>query len=754
MTGIGFVFTDSDPYTGVDIDNCRNPETGQIAEWAWEIIRALNSYTEVSPSGTGVHTIVCGKLPVGKGNQVAYHDGKVELFSQARYFTVTGIRVDDTPADVLHRQTELLALHERLFASRNSPKRHKDSPPPSAALPSDDELIARARRAQNGSKFERLWNGQWEGDYPSQSEADLALCCLLAFWTGKDPARMDALFKASGLMRQKWLRKVYRDDTITMAITHTNQTWTSGGGQSAKELAGRSATQRSAAATTHDDAIWEPPVPFHQFNLPSFPTEALPDWLRAFVEAEATATQTPVDLACMLALSIIGASCAKKVVVRMKEGYFEPLNIFTVTALPPGNRKTAVFSAVAKPLEDYERAVADRESGEIAKKLTAWKIKESMLKRRQEAAANAKGKDQERLTQEAITLAAELAGAQVPVPTRCIADDCTPEKLATLLRDQGGRIALMSPEGDVFDLMAGRYSANGTGNLGVYLKGHAGDTLRIDRVGRPPDFVKAPALTLGLAVQPEVIRGLAEKPGFRGRGLLGRILFSLPTSLLGRRDTNPPPVPDNVRSAYHTNVIALLNLPVKKDENGDSQPNVLSFDPDARAILSRFEAWVEPQLSEFGELGGITDWAGKFVGAVGRIAGHLHMADLAGLSAPWEIPIPPETVERAIRIGRYLIPHAKAAFAEMGADAVVEQSKSILRWIDHETLDCFTKRDAHQALRGRFKRVDELDPPLALLESHWFIRTEPQAEHTGPGRRRSQTYEVNPRWARRTPSAA
>src|SRR5207249_902558 len=133
--------------------------------------------------------------------------------------------------------------------------------------------------------------------------------------------------------------------------------------------------------------------------------------------------------------------------------------------------------------------------------------------------------------------------------------------------------------------------------------------------------------------------------------------------------------------------------------------------------LSRFEARVEPQLSEFGELGGITDWAGKLVGAVGRIAGNLHMADLAGISAPWEIPIPPETVERAIRIGRYLIPHASAAFAEMGADAVVEQAKSILRWIEHQSLVRFTKRDLHQALRGRFKRVEELDAPLALLES-------------------------------------
>jgi replicative DNA helicase len=100
--------------------------------------------------------------------------------------------------------------------------------------------------------------------------------------------------------------------------------------------------------------------------------------------------------------------------------------------------------------------------------------------------------------------------------------------------------------------MAGRYSVHGVGNFGVFLKGHAGDTLRVDRMGRD-EYVKSPALTLGLAVQPEVIRGLAQKQGFRGRGLLGRIIYAPPpVNLLGRRNMNPPPVPDDVRQAYHS----------------------------------------------------------------------------------------------------------------------------------------------------------------------------------------------------------
>src|SRR3989442_14468239 len=87
---------------------------------------------------------------------------------------------------------------------------------------------------------------------------------------------------------------------------------------------------------------WEPPAPFDEFDLPAFPTDALPGWLREFVEAEARATQTPSDLAALLGLSICAAACGKRIEVQVKDGHIEPVNLFTVTPLPPGNRKTAV----------------------------------------------------------------------------------------------------------------------------------------------------------------------------------------------------------------------------------------------------------------------------------------------------------------------------------------------------------------------------------------------------------------------------
>jgi hypothetical protein len=307
-------------------------------------------------------------------------------------------------------------------------------------------------------------------------------------------------------------------------------------------------------------------------------------------------------------------------------------------------------------------------------------------------------------------------------------------------------MAVMSAEGDVFELMAGRYSSNNTNNFAIYLKGHAGDTLRVDRVGRPPEFVKEPALTIGLAVQPDVIRGLADKPGFRGRGLLGRFLFSLPVSFLGHRDINAPPVSSEVRTAYRENVLALLKIPFGTDEHGDPAPHVLRMAQEGSKRFQSFGAWVEPQLSEFGELGGMTDWGGKVVGAVARLAGLLHMADLAGENDPWSVPISATVVDRAICLGMYLIHHARAAFADMGADEVFEKAKKILRWIGQGGLDSFTRRDLHQGMRGTFKQVSDVDAPLAVLVDRGFIRKRQEEPMDGPGRHPSPKFDVHPLW--------
>jgi len=217
VEGLGFVFTADDPYTGVDLDDCRDPETGEVEAWAAEVIRELNSYTERSPSGTGFHVYVVGDVPAG-GNR-----GKnIEVYDRDRYFTVTSDRVPGAPRTVEERADELEAVHREYIAETTAEAVESVAPVAPAESTdhdlSDEVLLEKAMTAANGEKFQRLWNGDISG-YPSHSEADQALCNVLAFWTGGDPQRIEHLFSRSGLVRAKWRnREDYRERTIRTAI--------------------------------------------------------------------------------------------------------------------------------------------------------------------------------------------------------------------------------------------------------------------------------------------------------------------------------------------------------------------------------------------------------------------------------------------------------------------------------------------------------------------------------------------------------
>jgi hypothetical protein len=220
--GLGFCLTP--PYVGIDLDGCR--QNGSHEPWAADIIRELDSYSELSPSGHGVHVFVKGELPDGQRQKDmgGDHHG-VGLYDAARgrYLTMTGRRIRGN-GTIAERTYELRRIHARLFPPK-PPKAATAKAKANAAATSDDALIERARNAKDNGKFARLWDGRWEGDYPSQSEADVALCMKLAFWTGRDAGRIDAMFRRSGLMREKWNRMDYREATIARAIGQTNDTW-------------------------------------------------------------------------------------------------------------------------------------------------------------------------------------------------------------------------------------------------------------------------------------------------------------------------------------------------------------------------------------------------------------------------------------------------------------------------------------------------------------------------------------------------
>lgn len=507
---------------------------------------------------------------------------------------------------------------------------------------------------------------------------------------------------------------------------------------------------KAAAAEIVDQAVrlhlisgegWEDPAPLvgrAAGNLPRFPLDVLPGWLAEQVAGVATETQTPMDLAGCIGIAALSTAAGGRAEVAVRGLWREPVNVYVLVALPPGARKSPVFAAMTAPLLQVERELVEQAAPLIA---TAELERKIALARAEKAAANATRADA-LAEQEAIGMATDAAMAAeaitVPVVPRLVADDITSETAASLLAEQGGRLAVLSAEGGIFATLAGRYS--GVPNFEVFLKGHAGDMLRVDRKSREAEHVERPALTLGLALQPSVIRDLAANAGFRDRGLLARLLFSLPVDLVGNRVIGPPQIDPATVQAYNDNLRAMVCALAEWTD-----PAALTLTPDAAALVLQLEQEVEPKLRAGGELGHIRDWASKYVGATIRLAGLLHLAD--HITTGWGRSITAPTMERAITLGRYFAAHALAAFDLIGENETIEKARVILNWIERTKPDRFTRNQLIKGTaRTQFKTVTELDEPLSLLEQHGYIRREPEPEKRGKGRPPSAAYQVHPQY--------
>jgi hypothetical protein len=464
-----------------------------------------------------------------------------------------------------------------------------------------------------------------------------------------------------------------------------------------------------------------------------------PAWLADMIEAEAMATQTPPDLPAMLGLGCLATAAGGRVRAQPRPGWDEPTNLYTAIALDPGNRKSPVFAVMTAPLRDADENMARDSLSEIVAAEARRKVAHSAAAAAVADAAKAKGDDADKMMAEAVAAAQMAEAITVPVQPRLLADDVTPEALGTLMAAQGGRLAILSDEGGIFDLIAGRYS-NGGANLDLHLKAWSGSAYRVDRQGRAAEFIPRPALTSVLAVQPDVLRSIADRPGFRGRGLLGRYLYALPLSPLGRRNIDPPRVTDEVAAAYQRTMAAMVQ---SLAEWRPPDEVVLGFTETAHDVLVRLEAELEPRLGRNGDLGHIADWASKLAGQLVRVATLIHLA--ANLRTGWRTSVDAIDMAGAAELGDYLIAHALAVFDFMRSDDLTEHCQYVLGWLTDHDRGAFSARDLYTANRYRFPTADALNPVLCHLEALGWIRPQPAEPRDGPGRPAGTVWEVHPR---------
>jgi hypothetical protein len=455
---------------------------------------------------------------------------------------------------------------------------------------------------------------------------------------------------------------------------------------------------------------WAEPILFGQHQTPSLTAEMFPKWLRDYLEALAAQTQTPISLGVMLAMSVLATCLQKRYEVRpYGDDYAEPINVWTVTALPPGSRKTAVITALTAPLANWEKEQAELLRDDAAETESRRIIINKRIAKLQDKAAGTDDPvDREIFLAEICKIRKQLP-APIVLP-RLWTGDVTPERLQGMLVEHGEKMSLLSDEGGIFEVMSGLYS-DGKVNIDVFLQAHAGAAVRVDR-GERTAYLQAPALTFGLAVQPAVIGELSSgsKRKIRAVGGLARFLYCVPESNIGKRNVaSRLKIATEVRAAYETKISYLLGA--RRD--GEA-PKVLTLSPEALNRWVSFSQHIEGRQGSGGDLERIQDWSAKLPGAALRIAG------LAQLSFDEDsVEVHAETLNAVLAFCTRLIPHALAAFDVMIDDSTIKDARFAFEWAmksyERDETGAYYIRQTDLFRTGRFNK-SKLERLLRTLD--------------------------------------
>ncbi|WP_433051683.1 YfjI family protein [Dactylosporangium sp. CS-033363] len=474
-------------------------------------------------------------------------------------------------------------------------------------------------------------------------------------------------------------------------------------------------------------ALWDMPVPLGgRAAPPPFPVDVYPGWLADMVAGVAEFTQTDTAMAGTVALAVLSACAGGRLEVEAKPGWREPVNVFVAVIAEPGERKSPVHGALTAPLFTAQQTLAELARPRIEEAATLKDVAARAAEQAKATAARAESGKRDDATAEAVAAALAAEAITVPSLPRLVADDVTPEKLTGLMAANGGRMALISDEGGIFDTLAGRYSASP--NLDPYLKGHAGRPMLVDRTGREGEYILRPALTVGVMAQPSVLRKFGGNGDLAGRGLPARFLFALPRSRAGWRNDDAAPVPEHTGERYGRQIHDLAATLAEWDD-----PAVVTLTDEAKAVRSEAANRIERQLRPGGTLRDIREWANKLSGTTIRLAGLLHVAHHP--ADGWRQPIDADRMAEAVRLTGFFIAHYQAAQHVIGDDPVTDTARSVLATLIERGMATFTRRELHRRVQRQLPKAAQVVAVLDTLAAHGWVRA------TDAG------YELHPRAA-------
>jgi hypothetical protein len=463
---------------------------------------------------------------------------------------------------------------------------------------------------------------------------------------------------------------------------------------------------------------WEEPVPLSLPDPIPFPVDIFPGWLGEYVDAVSTDVQAPIDIAGMLALSELAACTAKRArIMSHKHTWTEPLNLWVVVTAISGDGKSPIFKRMNAPLLEYDHAEKQRMHPEVATaRATEKRCRKRMEKIIKDSSGGLKSQD-DFFTQQIQALQVEIdAAAEIQDPM-IFADDFTPERLNSLMKENAGRIAVMSAEADLFSKMAkGRYGAADP-RVTIYNSAFDGDELRVQRVkeeGRCT--VEDPALTMGVLTQPETFQQLGVNPEFRSSGFIGRWFFSFPKPF-GIRNHQAPPIPAHVQRRYDENMLRLANMPYADPVL--KTPHILRFAPGVGDLFCELGQWIEENRQPGQQYAEMREWASKLFGRVLRVIGLLHLAYHATEPDPWRIPVSEETFDYGSSLIPYLSQHAMMAYETLKFGVERPPAMAILSYLREHRFTNITRTQIATVTRLSNKNLQTV---LGLLMDYGYLR--------------------------------
>ena len=495
---------------------------------------------------------------------------------------------------------------------------------------------------------------------------------------------------------------------------------------------------------------WPAPVPFGRGEPPSLNlAEAIPSTLtpfRDFILATAEAVQISPDAVAPLAMALVSLAASRAFEVELLPQWRETAPLWFLVLAEPGERKSALLSALTRPLHCWQADERARLKCDLAKYAEGRRVIEARLTGIRGKIAKAKQGDASPLERDADTLAVRLEKMPPLAAPDLVTADATPEAMRDLLVRNGEKLGLVAPETDAGQLMGSRY-ADGP-NLNMILATFTGDHVPAHRVGRDLPLER-PALAMALAVQPTAVADVLRDPIARGRGLVDRMCFIQPPSRMGSRSLTPPAVPDALEQWWSGTLRRVLDCPWpgRVILNGESpmrceQPaRVLSLDRDTHDAICALRSDVEAKLKDGGELRPISGFASKLPGVVARIALAFQlMEDTAApaLRAP--------AMQAACAWAPFLTAHFRAVLGDAGerperrhARRVVDAMRRRGELREMTARECFRLIDNQSDMAN----MTDFEPVLAELVDANYLRPLPETDK-GRGRPASPRFEVNP----------